>query len=50
MMAKINESWQNSFLGSLHGREEEFIEKLKVMKKPFGLQIKRIVQINYVKD
>ncbi|AVP64553.1 precorrin-6y C5,15-methyltransferase (decarboxylating) subunit CbiE [Clostridium botulinum] len=37
MMAKINESWQNSFLGSLHGREEEFIEKVKSYKKSIWL-------------
>lgn len=50
MMAKINQSWQNSFLGSLHGREEEFIEKVKIYEKSIGLQIKIILQINYVKD
>lgn len=37
MMAKINESWQNSFLGSLHGREEEFIEKIKSYEKSIWL-------------
>ncbi|APF28982.1 precorrin-6y C5,15-methyltransferase (decarboxylating), CbiE subunit [Clostridium sporogenes] len=37
MMAKINESWQNSFLGSLHGREEEFIEKVKNYEKSIWL-------------
>lgn len=37
MMAKINESWQNSFLGSLHGREEEFIEKVKAYEKSIWL-------------
>ncbi|MCW6108965.1 precorrin-6y C5,15-methyltransferase (decarboxylating) subunit CbiE [Clostridium sporogenes] len=37
MMAKINESWQNSFLGSLHGREEEFIEKVKSHEKSIWL-------------
>lgn len=37
MMAKINESWQNSFLGSLHGREEEFIEKVKIYEKSIWL-------------
>ncbi|AJD29786.1 MULTISPECIES: precorrin-6y C5,15-methyltransferase (decarboxylating) subunit CbiE [Clostridium] len=37
MMAKINESWQNSFLGSLHGREEEFIEKVKSYEKSIWL-------------
>ncbi|MCR1973858.1 precorrin-6y C5,15-methyltransferase (decarboxylating) subunit CbiE [Clostridium sporogenes] len=37
MMAKINESWQNSFLGSLHGREEDFIEKVRTYKKTIWL-------------
>ncbi|EJO5347747.1 precorrin-6y C5,15-methyltransferase (decarboxylating) subunit CbiE [Clostridium botulinum] len=37
MMAKINESWQNSYLGSLHGREEEFIEKVKGYEKTIWL-------------
>lgn len=37
MMAKINESWQNSFLGSLHGREEEFIEKVRSYEKSIWL-------------
>ena len=27
--AKLNKSWQKSFLGSLHGRKEDFIEKVK---------------------
>jgi cobalt-precorrin-7 (C5)-methyltransferase len=29
LMTKLNKSWQGSFLGSLHGREEAFIEKVK---------------------
>lgn len=29
LMARINKSWQSSFVGSLHGREEDFIEKVK---------------------
>lgn len=29
MAAKLNKAWQGSFLGSLHGREEEFIEKVR---------------------
>ncbi|NEZ73809.1 precorrin-6y C5,15-methyltransferase (decarboxylating) subunit CbiE [Clostridium botulinum] len=41
MMAKINESWQNSFLGSLHGREEEFIEKVKDYEKSIWLTDKK---------
>ncbi len=41
MMAKINESWQNSFLGSLHGREEEFIEKVKSYEKSIWLTDKK---------
>ncbi|NFV13979.1 precorrin-6y C5,15-methyltransferase (decarboxylating) subunit CbiE [Clostridium sporogenes] len=41
MMAKINESWQNSFLGSLHGREEEFIQKVKNYKKTIWLTDKK---------
>ncbi|ACA55523.1 precorrin-6y C5,15-methyltransferase (decarboxylating) subunit CbiE [Clostridium botulinum] len=41
MMAKINESWQNSFLGSLHGREEEFIEKVKGYEKSIWLTDKK---------
>lgn len=28
LMAKLNKSWQGSYLGSLHGREENFIEKV----------------------
>ncbi|ERI91110.1 precorrin-6y C5,15-methyltransferase (decarboxylating), CbiE subunit [Clostridiales bacterium oral taxon 876 str. F0540] len=28
LMAKLNKAWQGSFLGSLHGREEDFIEKV----------------------
>ncbi|MEL7598470.1 MAG: precorrin-6y C5,15-methyltransferase (decarboxylating) subunit CbiE, partial [Clostridiaceae bacterium] len=27
MVAKLNKAWQESFLGSLHGREEDFLNK-----------------------
>ncbi|MCY6356318.1 precorrin-6y C5,15-methyltransferase (decarboxylating) subunit CbiE [Clostridium sp. ZS2-4] len=29
MAAKLNKAWQGSFLGSLHGREEDFLNKVK---------------------
>lgn len=29
MTAKLNKAWQGSFLGSLHGREEEFLNRVK---------------------
>ncbi|MFL0268661.1 precorrin-6y C5,15-methyltransferase (decarboxylating) subunit CbiE [Candidatus Clostridium radicumherbarum] len=29
LIAKLNKCWQGSFLGSLHGREEAFIEKVE---------------------
>ncbi len=29
MVAKLNKAWQESFLGSLHGREEDFLNKVK---------------------
>lgn len=29
LMAKLNKAWQGSFLGSLHGREEDFIWKIE---------------------
>lgn len=29
LCAKLNKSWQGSFLGSLHGREEGFLERVK---------------------
>lgn len=29
LMSKLNKSWQGAYLGSLHGREENFIEKVK---------------------
>ena len=29
LAAKLNKCWQGSHLGSLHGREEEFVEKVK---------------------
>lgn len=32
LMAKLNKSWQHSYFGSLHGREEDFIEKVKTNK------------------
>ncbi|AJA47363.1 putative cobalt-precorrin-7 C(5)-methyltransferase [Clostridium pasteurianum DSM 525 = ATCC 6013] len=32
LMAKLNKSWQGAYLGSLHGREEDFIEKVKKNK------------------
>lgn len=32
LMAKINKSWQDSHLGSLHGRKENFLEEVKKNK------------------
>lgn len=32
LMAKLNKSWQHSYFGSVHGREEEFCEKIKTNK------------------
>lgn len=32
LMSKLNKSWQGAYLGSLHGREENFIEKVKSYK------------------
>lgn len=32
LTSKINMSWNNAFLGSLHGREESFIENIKSHK------------------
>lgn len=32
LMAKLNKSWQHSYFGSLHGREEDFINKVKANK------------------
>jgi cobalt-precorrin-7 (C5)-methyltransferase len=29
LMAALNKSWQGSFLGSLHGREEDFLVKVR---------------------
>ncbi|MGL5352688.1 MAG: precorrin-6y C5,15-methyltransferase (decarboxylating) subunit CbiE [Clostridium sp.] len=29
LTAKLNMSWNNAFVGSLHGREDEFIEKVR---------------------
>ncbi|GLC32474.1 precorrin-6y C5,15-methyltransferase (decarboxylating) subunit CbiE [Clostridium omnivorum] len=29
LAARLNKCWQGSYLGSLHGREEEFVEKVK---------------------
>lgn len=29
LMAKLSKPWQGAFLGSMHGREEEFINKVK---------------------
>ena len=29
LCAKLNKPWQGSFLGSLHGREEDFLERVK---------------------
>lgn len=33
MFSKLCESWDDAFIGSLHGREENFIEKVKEYKK-----------------
>lgn len=32
LAAKLNKGWQGSFLGSLHGREEDFVEKVEENK------------------
>lgn len=32
LMSRLNKSWQGAYLGSLHGREENFIEKVKSHK------------------
>ena len=32
LMAKLNKSWQGATLGSLHGRKEEFLEKVRANK------------------
>ncbi|MBC8059559.1 MAG: precorrin-6y C5,15-methyltransferase (decarboxylating) subunit CbiE [Clostridiaceae bacterium] len=32
LMAKLNKSWQGAMLGSLHGRKEEFIQKIEINK------------------
>lgn len=37
MMAKLAISWQGSFLGSLHGREADFIETVKSFSKSIWL-------------
>ncbi|SQB36124.1 precorrin-6B methylase/decarboxylase cbiT/cbiE [Clostridium cochlearium] len=29
LMGKLNKSWNNAYLGSLHGREDEFLKKVK---------------------
>lgn len=33
MFSKLGESWDDAYIGSLHGREENFIEKIKEYKK-----------------
>ncbi len=33
MFSKIGESWDDAYIGSLHGREEDFIEELKIHNK-----------------
>lgn len=33
MFSKLGESWDDAYIGSLHGREENFIEKIKKYKK-----------------
>ncbi|WP_238475922.1 precorrin-6y C5,15-methyltransferase (decarboxylating) subunit CbiE [Clostridium manihotivorum] len=40
-MAKLNKSWQNSYLGSLHGREESFLEEVKSNKLSVWLTDKK---------
>lgn len=32
LMSKLNKSWQSAVLGSLHGRKEEFLQKIKSSK------------------
>lgn len=33
MFASIGESWEDAYLGSLHGRENDFVQKVKEYKK-----------------
>lgn len=41
LTSKIGESWQDSYLGSLHGREDEFIQKVTEYKKSIWLTDKK---------
>jgi cobalt-precorrin-7 (C5)-methyltransferase len=41
MMAKINIPWNEGFLGSLHGREEDFLNKVKEHKVSIWLTDKK---------
>jgi len=36
-MSKINRSWQNAYLSSVHGREEDFVTKVREYKKSIWL-------------
>lgn len=37
LMSKINRSWQNAYLSSVHGREEDFVTKVREYKKSIWL-------------
>ncbi len=37
LMSKINKSWQNAYLSSVHGREEDFVTKVREYKKSIWL-------------
>lgn len=41
LCSKLNKSWSNAYLSSLHGREEEFLEKVKENKTSIWLTDKK---------
>lgn len=41
LCGKLNKSWQNAYLGSLHGREDEFVGKVKNNKISIWLTDKK---------
>lgn len=41
LTCRLSESWSNAYVGSLHGREEEFIEKVKENKLSIWLTDKK---------
>ena len=50
MFSKIGESWDDAYIGSLHGREENFIEKVKKYKKVGLLTDKNWTPYNIAKE